>query len=90
MKYGHDFAAMKDGAYNREVENQRYRDSSMEYLSNTGLDPTNQSNLQEASEAALLNLYGNMVNIAKQKIGDQNAKILKLDSNNRVKSTDPC
>ena len=90
MKYGHDFAAMKDGAYNRDVENKRYQRKSLEYLNDNGLSATNQSNLQEASEAALLNLYGNMVNIAKQKIGEENAKILKLDSNNRVKSTDPC
>ena len=53
MKYGHDFAAMKDGAYNRDVENKRYHEQTTKYLKRTGLDPANQSNLQEASEAAV-------------------------------------
>jgi len=47
--------------------------------------------MQEAGEYALLNLYGNIINLTKRKTGDSaNASILKLDVNKKVKYSKPC
>lgn len=65
--------------------------SILDYIKNNNFDANNKSHMQEAGEYALLNLYGNIINLTKRKTGDSaNASILKLDVNKKVKYSKPC
>ena len=69
----------------RKVENARFTKKIEKYLTNT--DGTKED-VQKAGDAALLELYGKIINISKQKIGDTNQNKALVVNNGKVTALD--
>ncbi|TDS08872.1 hypothetical protein, partial [Sphingobacterium paludis] len=87
------FAYMTKELYGERqiAENIRYTDYSLEAFDNLHGDPNSNLDIQRSQESALLQLFGKMFNLNKQKLGDTDQnEAVKRDSEGNILVEDPC
>ncbi|TDS05550.1 hypothetical protein, partial [Sphingobacterium paludis] len=87
------FAYMTKELYGERqiAENIRYADLTRSAFRDSNGNPDSKLDIQKSGESALLQLFGKMFNLNKQKISDTDKnENVKLDSEGNVTMKDPC
>ncbi|RKF42568.1 hypothetical protein BCY89_03605 [Sphingobacterium siyangense] len=79
----------KDG-FNKEKMNTLYNKYYKEYARSRNLDDTDIDQYQAPGEYALLRLFGEDINLSKQKIGVDNSNMILTRAGNSIAKSNPC
>jgi hypothetical protein len=75
----------------REAANSQYKNAVADFIDRHYPNGTSTEDYQAAGESAILKMYGNMINLSKQKIGETDRnKAIKRDKNGNISKVNPC
>jgi len=75
----------------QESANRQYKMLLKKFMNQNYSNGTTAEEYQASGESALINMYGKMFNLSKQKIGETDCnKVVKRDQNGHISKVNPC